>query len=303
MSELNLRGLIGLLSSDLPVKVFLFDPAKGTAEYWRERMAVTTAVLSNKKAYLLQASLADPSFLFKGLMEGLRQPQPAFIHLLTPDMPGSDRTVDYPALFQLALQSRSFPIFRSMPSANKTLFSETLDLSANPASFEKYSPVQITEGENKMNYTATFADWAFEQPEYRSQFELLISDDRNALPAPEYLALADDARGDKKPYVLRFSDQGTSQKYSVSKELILATEAADASWTMLREMAGMLTPYPQQLKERIDEEWAAKHESELAQLKKDFDEKLRQQESAQMEAVKNKLRDKLMALSGYGHKN
>lgn len=303
MSELNLLGHMSLLSSDLPVKVFVFDSAKGTAEYWRERMAVTTAVLSNKKTYLLQASLADPAFLFKGLMEGLRQPKPAFFHLLAPDMPGSDRTVDYPALFQLALQSRAFPIFRSMPSANKTLYSETLDFSSNPASFEKYSPVQIAEGENKINYTTTFADWAFEQPEYRSQFELLSSEDRNAIPAAEFLALPDDARGDKKPYIQRFGDQGTPQRYSVSKELILATEAANASWTMLREMAGMLTPYPQQLKERIDEEWAAKHESELAQLKKDFEEKLRQQESAQMEAVKNKLRDKLMALSGYGHKN
>lgn len=82
MSELNMLGLMGLLSSDLPVKVFVFDPAKGTAGYWRERMAVTTAVLSNKKVYLLQASLADPAFFFKGLMEGLRQPKPAFYHLL-----------------------------------------------------------------------------------------------------------------------------------------------------------------------------------------------------------------------------
>lgn len=163
--------------------------------------------------------------------------------------------------------------------------------------------MQIAEGENKIDYTTTFADWAFEQQEYKDQFELQRDGECSLIPVAEYLALAEDARRDKKPYVLRFSGSGNTQKYTVAIELILATEAANASWTMLREMAGMLTPYPQQLKERIDEEWAAKHASELAQLKKDFEEKLRQQESAQMEAVKNKLRDKLMALSGYRNKN
>lgn len=299
ITEMHLPALIQLLTSELPIKIFVFDPVRGSTDYWREQMALTTVVLSLKKCYFLQTSLADPNHLFKGLTEGLRHAQPAFFRVLTPEIP-TDTAMHYPSVLQLALRSRAFPAIRFIPHSKKPLYSESLDLSANPESYDDFSkPVSYSSG----NYVVTFADWAFEQKTYRDAFVVLSDDDRNSIAMADYLSLPENERAGKRCYVLRIGENDQPVKYKVPADIVRATEAAHLSWRTLREIAGMLTPYPQKLKERLDEEWTSKHESELAQLKKDFEEKLRQQENMQMESVKNKLRDKLMALSGYGSKN
>ncbi len=299
ISGMNVPSVIELLTSELPVKIFVFDPVKSSAQSRQEQMALTTSILSLKKCYFLQASLADPAHLFKGLTEGLRHADPGLFRVLTPDAP-ADIAMHYPSMFQLALRSRAFPALRFIPSDKKPLYSESMDLGANPESYDDFSkPVSYSGG----NYIVTFADWAFEQKEYRDAFAALPDDDRNGMAMNEYLSLAENDRPGKRCCVLRIGEQDRTMKYEVPSEIMRAAEAAHLSWRTLREIAGMLTPYPQKLKERLDEEWTAKQNTALEQIKAEYEEKLRSQENAQMESVKAKLRDKLMELSGYGHKN
>ena len=299
ISELNMPAVIELLTSGLPVKIFIFDTAKSSVNYWREQMALTTAVLSLKTCYFLQASLADPVHLFKGLTEGMRHAQPGFFRVLTPDA-AADIAMHYPSLLKLALRSRAFPAIRFVMDSKKPLYSESLDISANPESYDDFSKsVSGSAG----NYVVTFADWAFEQQEQQDSFVLLPDDDRHCIAMSEYLSMPEKERAGKRCYVLRIGEGDKPLKYEVPPEIIRASDAAHVSWRTLREIAGMLTPYPEKLKERLDEEWEAKQAAILKQLKSEYEEKLRAQESSQMESVKAKLRNKLMELSGYESKN
>ncbi|MBL7959105.1 4Fe-4S binding protein, partial [bacterium] len=301
MSEMHISSLLGLLSSGYPVKVFLFDSASGSAAYWRGRMAITTAVLSLRNTFYLQSSMAKKDHFFKGLTDGLRHATPGFFHLLTP--PGIDCSENS---FQLALQSRAFPLLRFAPSIQKSAFSTVLDLSANPDPYEDHISLKFEKensaGSTPAKYVLTFADWAFHQPELRDQFTLMDDQDLRGVPVNEYVVMGPEACSDKIPYIVSVNEQNSFEKYQVSKKIISAVEAANESWAALREMAGMLTPYPEKLKERIEEEWSVKHTAALEQLKADYEEKFRQLENVQLEKIKQKLSDKLMALSGYQNK-
>ena len=299
MLESSLPSLLGLLSSDLPIKIIFFDSADGAAEYWQGRMAITTAALSLRKTFLLQSSLANPDHLFKGLMDGLRLPMPSFFHVLTP------RGDVFQEVYKLALQSRAFPLFRFAPSAKKKTFSTAFDMNENPEPYGDFVSVRLEQekdgGITSHTYIMTFADWAFQQRELEKHFVLMDDAERRGIPVNEYILMAPDSRSDKIPFILRPNDEGKLVKYAISETIAKAAEAANTSWNTLREMAGMVTPYPEKLKERIDEEWAAKQASALEQAKAEYEEKLKQQENTQLEQIKKKLSDKLMALSGYGN--
>lgn len=297
-SNANLPSLLGLLSSDFPVKVFLFDTVAGNAEYWRNRMAITTAVMSLRNCFMFQSSMAKPDHMFKGLLDGLHHPTPGFFRLMIPE--AQNITAD---VSRIALITRAFPLFRFDPSVQKNTFSTALDLSANPEPYEEYVITKNEQGNHSVNYIMTFADWAFLQPNLKNHFSLMDDKERRGVGVSEYIAMAPNMRSDKIPFILGAEGEDRPVKYAVSETIAKAAEAAHAAWNTLREIAGMLTPYPQKLKERIDEEWSLKHAAEMEQLKSDYEEKLRQQESKQLEQVKQKLSDKLMALSGYSNKS
>ena len=61
----------------------------------------------------------------------------------------------------------------------------------------------------------------------------------------------------------------------------------------------MVTPFTEQVREEIKEELAAEHQAAIDQLKLDFETKLEQQKDELMQITKHKLREKLLALSGY----
>ncbi|KAB2879001.1 hypothetical protein F9K33_11060 [bacterium] len=300
IADINASSLVALLSSDFPIKILMFDSACGTAEYWRGRMAITTTVLSARNTFFLQSSMAKKEHLFNGLMDGMRHMTPSFFHILTPGFDYSEKS------FQLALQSRAFPLLRFVPSAKKSTFAQALNMSANPDPYEDNISLQYEQeesaGSQPAKYVLTFADWAFHQPELKDQFTLMDDQNRRGMPVSEYVVLEPEARADKIPFIVSVNEQNNIEKHQVSQKIVRAVEAADISWSTLREMAGMLTPYPQKLKDRMDEEWSVKHTAALEQLKADYEEKLQQLENVQLEKIKQKLSDKLMALSGYGNK-
>jgi hypothetical protein len=240
--------------------------------------------------------MAKPDHLFQGLMDGLNHPTPGFFHILVPAISLEDKPND---VYQLALQSRAFPLFRFVPSAQKKTLSMALDLSANPDSYEDFVSMSYEQGNQSVTYSMTFADWAIRQPNLEKHFNLMDDQERRGVPVSEYLALAPDARSNKIPFLLKAGRENLPEKYAVSDTIVKAAEAAHLSWNTLRELAGMMSPYPEKLKERIDEEWAARHAAAMEQAKADYDEKLQRSESEQLEKIKQKLSEKLLALSGY----
>jgi pyruvate-ferredoxin/flavodoxin oxidoreductase len=303
ISDAPPSALLKLLASDYPIKMLVFNDAAGTAEYWRNTMALTTSLLSLRKIFFLQSSLAKPEHMFKGLIEGLRDPGPGFFSLLTPAVSMDDVSGGVAELFQLSVRSRAFPLLRFTASGQKTFLSTALDLSANPEPFEDLVSVEHEQGESgagcPVKYVLTFADWTFRQPGMKDHFAPWDDQEQRGIAVADYIVLAPEARADKVPFIITAAAKNRLEKYSVSDALVKAAEAASASWSALREMAGMLSPYPQKVKERIDEAWATKHAAALEQAKLAYDEKLRQLENDQLEKIKQKLTDKLLALSGY----
>lgn len=300
-SQSNLPSMMRLLSSDYPVKILLMDDASGDASYWQARLGVLMQVVSLRKAFYLQSSLANPRHFFKGITDGLHDPTPALFHLLAPKSVNYEWATD--EFLQLSSDSRAFPLFRFRPSKEKSYFSTAFDLSANPAPFDDFLTDEISyqdSGETKsIKYKVTFADWAYRQPELRNHFGVIDGSTKHPLSVSEYLLLDESDRTGKTPCITLVDENGARVGLTVSTSLVKSAEAARLVWNTLRDLAGMLTPHPLKLKEALEEELTKKHNAAIDQIKVDYEEKLRQQEKTQLEAVKQKLRDKFLALSGY----
>jgi pyruvate-ferredoxin/flavodoxin oxidoreductase len=305
LSEQHMSALLGLLSSEYPIKVVLLSRGPISALDVQRGAAIVLSAVSIRKAFLFQSSLATPSHLARGLMEGIHGTQPALFHLLAPRRSASRPAPSWPELFTLALESRTFPSFRFDPSSEKKFLSTAFDIDQNPEPFEQGTSAELTYKENgeerSVRYVRTFADWAFHQPEFRRHFRLSEESDRNLTPVGDFVGLDVKNREDKTP-IIQMVEEGHLRKLVVPADVVSTTEAVLIAWTTLKEMAGMLSPHPMKLKETLEEEWSRKHEAAVAQLKADYEAKLREQQQTQLEIIKTKLRDRLMALSGYGKK-
>jgi pyruvate-ferredoxin/flavodoxin oxidoreductase len=164
LASAHVAGLARLLSSDLPVKVLLFDgrdlPAGGADP--------ALLALAHRQAFVLSSSVAHPEHLFPGMQAALDFTGSALIHIHTP----SPRTHGFePAQLmeraRQAVESRVHPLLRYDPSA-PGVFGRRLSLEGNDSMesdwVEGNSPAVWTGGE------ARFADLS------RSKIDAIVSE-------------------------------------------------------------------------------------------------------------------------------
>lgn len=303
LSESGTSTLIPLLSGDWPVKVIVLDDAAGVSTDHTERLGTLMSLISVRNCPMLQSSLATPRALFEGLRDGLHQSGPAFFRVLCPNIE-SPHDAGLPSLLALALHARLFPTLRFRPGGDKKFVSTGLDLSANPEPDKDFCTVEITyreSGEERsVHYALTYGDWAIRQPGLRNQFRPLSSGDTSPMTLAEFLAIEPSARTTRTPVVYTVDSSGELHKQVPSANIIRTSESVILAWNTIQEIAGLLTPYPAKLKASIEDEVTKHHEKTLEKLRNDYEEKLREQQRTQMEAIKKKLTDKLLALSGHG---
>lgn len=291
-------GLLRLMTSDLPVKILVMDDGGRGIVGLQEQLTTLVTAISMRTCFVLQSSLADPRHLFRGLLDGLHQPGPAFLRVLTPE-DASGRPA-WTALYDLAVASRAFPLVRFKPSADKRYLSTTMDLTVNPGIESDWCTIEVAgDGASPVRYTVTYGDWAIRQPGLRHHFALLTDESKSTLPLAEYLSLDRAARQDKTPVVIVAGIQGQPERYAVDDHIVHAAETVRIGWNTLKEIAGLLTPYPMKLRESIEQELGRKHEEAIRRIQTEYEDKFREQEKAQLAAVRQKLVDKLTALSGY----
>lgn len=262
--------LADLLSAGYPIKIVVVDPAVAPS------IQLPLAMFGMRNVYYLQSSPSDPRHLFRGLLEGLHRPGPACFRILAP---AESRAMTYPEVFELALASRAFPLVRYHPSAERSFLSAALDLNGNPPDNEK-----------------TFADWMVHQRP--SGFEPLSETHRNPTALHEYMNLDAGARVERTPVI-----QCGSRSYVVPPHAVEASEDARAAWNRLREIAGQLTPHPLQLKQALEAEWNRKQEDVIANLRSEYEERLHKQADEQTQLLRQRLRDRLVQLSGFARGN
>ena len=80
----------------------------------------------------------------------------------------------------------------------------------------------------------------------------------------------------------------------------LAAGGSELFRMLLRELAGVLTPFTESVRERLDGELRTAHGEELARLREEYEGRLAALERDQLSLQADRLRRRLLQLAGYG---
>jgi len=234
------------------LKSWLFDDGLPTsldqgASYYMSKANTLISAMIQKSASVYQLSTANADLLLSGLHEGIQSPRPALFHLLAPST-GNDPDRLWPKLGSLALNTRAFPYLKYTPEDNSFICTN-VDLSQNPSADEPWFTQEISYGdeeEKTIEYTFTWADWAYAMKDWEEHFSPYDEKEGQQLPVAEYIILDKDSRDGKVPVIIRADEEGI-KNYTVTKDVVSITEAVLATWNTLREVGGTLTKYPEKL--------------------------------------------------------
>ena len=280
----GLSQLIWLLNSDLPVKVLVlsaldFGLLEGPAN--NPRGSLGLLALAQRNAFVAQTSVADSAHLGESMLRALAHEGPALLQVYAPS-PLRHGFAPRQTLAQaaLAVSSHALPLLRYDPNA-EGVFGSRISLDGNPEDDERRT---------------TIADWALGQERFAASFRPLAKDDATPVPLHEWLQLDAKSRKGKTPYVATVDDE-QEQRYAVSAELADAAGECQANWQTLQELAGIVTPFTEQLEQKIRADVAAEHQADLDAQKKASDAEIREiQEKTQAEIAKN-IRSRLLQLA------
>ena len=281
----GLGQLVWLLNSGLPLKVVALsalDIAQHGASINNPRAGLALLALAQRNAFVAQSSVADPAHLGESMLQALSFDGPALLQVYAP----SPTRHGYPAgqsavQARLAVASRALPLFRYDPRGDG-VFGSRISLAGNPALDEALADI-------------TPADWALGQQRYAAHFKRLPEDAAAAVPMSEWLLLDPKSRKTRTPYVVQPGED--EQRLSVSPALAASAFERLAAWQTLQELAGIVTPFTEQLEQDIRAELAAEHQAELDAQQQAAAAELRAvEEKTQAEIAKN-IRSRLLQLA------
>ena len=280
----GLSQLIWLLNSGLPVKVLMLsalDFGLLEAATNNPRGNLGLLAIAQRKAYVAQTSVADPAHLGESMLQALHCEGPALLQVYAPS-PSRDGFASRQSLAQaeLAVTSRALPLFRYDPTA-KGVFGSRMSLSGNPE-----------DGDQAL----TLADWALGQARFASHLEPLASDAATPMALHEWLQLDAKGRKGKTPFVAS-GEAEDEQRFAVSFAMADAADACLANWQTLRELAGIDTPFTEQLEQEIRADVAAQHQADLDAQKQASDAEIRELREKTQAEIASTIRSRLLQLA------
>jgi len=309
LNDLGWNSLNKILAGKIPVKVFLLDNATTgkNADYLADLAQTTSGLFSTialKTAYVFQGSMGNIDHLFNGLLDGIGSSSPALFNLYaTKRSEHTSSNVDWMPYASLALNSRVLPALRYNPAEKQGFLSGGISLEGN---HEKESDwctedILIDGSEEPLKYTITWADWAFTQTKWFKEFTP-INETNDTVQIAEFIQLEQKERKGKNPVIARGSGDGITY-YLASNKVVEMTEAVLSNWNTLQEVAGLLVEFPNKLRDNVEAELNKKYQADLADLKAKYEADLLEQERNQTEIIRQKLKDKLVALTAMAHQN
>ena len=289
----GLGQLIWLLNSGLPVKMLVLsdlDFGLREAKTNDPRASLGLLALAQRKAFVAQTSIADPSHLGASMVEALAWEGPALLQVYAPSPARHGfETRQTLELARLALDTRTLPVFRYDPHG-EGVFGTRISLGGNPAPDETLVPP----GEDGRIFTT--AEWALGQGRFGRQFAPLAADAPSPMPFHEWLQLDDNGRKNKTPYVT--SGEGDEeQRLAVSEPVADVTDGCLANWRTLQELAGVVTPFTAAVEAEIRAAVATEHQAELDAQKQAADAEIKAiREQTQVE-IAAQIRSRLLALA------
>ena len=280
----GLGQLVGLLNSGLPVKVLVLQSLEsGLSATAFDRANLSLLALSQRNAFVAQTSLAYPDHLGDSFLQALAFDGPALLQVYAPSPSrhgfASEESV---AMAKLAVTSRTMPLFRYSPSGGG-VFGSRISLDGNPVLHEGLVPVE--------DGRITPADWAIRQQRFADRFVPLADDAAAPTPLHEWLGLDSRGRTRKTPFVT--SDD---RCYGMSTAMLEMAQQCTDLWRTLQELAGVVTPFTDDVEQQVRAELAAEHQSELDALKKSTDERIREIQAETEAQIASKIRSRLVQL-------
>ena len=279
-------GLARLLDTDLPVKVIVLDHGYRPDDDFAQDGFALLSLIARQRNYLLRTTVADRRQLAEGLLTGLSTPRPALFHLFVPKEGGKKAWWEEA---ELARHSRVFPSLQFSPERVESgSLTEGLSLQSNPAPEADWSA-------DESGYARTFADWAFLRPEWQDHFSAVA--EKGALPLADYLQLPAKDRQGKQAAIRVLNYHGQEEEWAVSETVVRAAEALQKLWHTYGELGELRSTFTESDKRSFETALRADYDQRIATLEREFEARLRRQEQEQMEAVRQKLRDKLLSLA------
>ncbi len=201
--------------------------------------------MAHRTTYVMQSTLANPSHMIQGFVEGLMAKRPALFNLYTSCQPEhgiGDDMGQHQA--KLAVESRAYPLFRYNPDKGKTP-AECFDLEGNPALDQDWPSYTLTykEGgrEKTMDLPMTFADFAVTEARFRKHFRHAPEETWNdsMVPLADFLTMDEDEREGRFPYIWVVDRKQRLGRLIVSSTIVDSTQERLDFWIMLRAIAGL----------------------------------------------------------------
>jgi pyruvate-ferredoxin/flavodoxin oxidoreductase len=201
--------------------------------------------MAHRTTYILQSTIAHPSHMIEGFIQGLKARRPALFNLYSSCQPehgiGDDMSTEQA---KLAVESRAYPLFRYDPGAGKTP-QECFDLEGNPAIKQDWPTytLRYEQGgrEREMEIPMTFADFAITEIRFRKHFRMAPPDtwNENMVPLAEFLDLEEDERDGKFPFVWTVDQKRQLSRLLVGSAMVESSEERRDFWVQLRALAGL----------------------------------------------------------------
>ncbi len=281
----GLGQLIGLLNTHLPVKVLVLHSLDfGLCGEPAGRASLGLLALAQRHAFVAQSSVANPVHLGDSMLGALDFDGPALVQVYAPS-PGRHGFASEQALQQSehAINTRAMPLYRYDPRTDG-VFGSRISLAGNPLPHE--SMVQHEEA------PLTPADWALGQGRFADHFEPLSDGAPAPTPMHEWLQLDAKGRKRKTPFV-----ESGDERYAVSEPVIDMALHCLESWQTLQELAGIVTPFTEQIEQDIRAEVAAEHEAQLDAQRKEAEERIESIQKKTEAEIASKIRSRLTQLA------
>lgn len=271
MYDIGFQNLSRLMMSGKPIKVVILDTqvysntggqactsgfpgqisdmaAYGKRDHGKEeiRKEIGFIGLAHRTSYVLQSSMANPTHLIEGFIEGIRAKRPAIFNIFC-SCPAEHGVADDITFDQarLALESRAYPIFRFNPDRGDTI-QECFDMEGNPEPEKLWPEYDLRYRdergvEKNMKIEMTFADYAATEGRFRNHFRHAPQetwDDEKMVPLTEFMEMTEEERKDKFPYIWAIDAKKGLDRLLVSGEIVKATEDRINFWQTITFLAG-----------------------------------------------------------------
>ena len=201
--------------------------------------------MAHRTTYVMQSTIAHPSHMIEGFIQGLKARRPALFNLYTSCQPEHGIGDDMSSVqAKLAVESRAYPLFRYNPDLGKTP-QECFDLDGNPdldLDWPTYT-LKYKEGgrAREMKVPMTFVDFAITEARFRKHFRMAPQDtwNENMVQLHEFLEMSEDEREGRFPFVWSVDRKEQLTRLLVDRTMVESCEDRRDFWTMLRALAGL----------------------------------------------------------------